>query len=336
MRRWLGQKHVLFIAVALLLFLLAALTPGIAVRQIDHLSDHDVRSADATALVFDAAPCEPQSGEPARVCQVREENLRQELEVRVSETGEKDLMEIHASERLVAGEREILKLNDSLRVIEHSTYPVVDPVSRIEITAPSWGISVSENDAVRGGLQYFFPFPSERRSYSIFDPIADASFPADYADTSEGVNRYVQEIPVTPVRPDDPSLGVTGNTSDFYSDKEENLPLGEVRLRPYYTAQRTLWVEPKSGTILNEETSLHLFLARNDAEAATPPTDSQRARTLLKAQLSWDDKTRARAEEDSDHALGLLLASRVAAFLLQLVGLVLLVLGVLRFNRVRA
>lgn len=262
--------------------------------------------------------------------------------------------------------QKLIGVDDSLRLIRHSTYPVVDTVSHLTLTAPKLGVDISTGDFARGGLQYFFPFETERRSYQYFDVIAQQSAPLDYVGMEGETYVFTQKIPAVSLREavarsfthptdlsDEPSaqsgqsqlsdeerqrvdkLQVTGPASEFYPAGTA-APTGTVALDPYYAATRTLWVEPKSGTIVNQVEDMFVFLARNQQEAdSTVAEGSDDYRTLLQTSLAWDSDTRETAWALARPVVNTLYYLKLSAFLARVFAGILLLYGLIRFNRVR-
>ncbi|MGY4654537.1 DUF3068 domain-containing protein [Mycobacterium sp. URHB0021] len=125
------------------------------------------------------------------------------------------------------------------------------------------------------GLTYRFPFDTEKRTYPMFDPIAQKAFDANY-DGEEDVNglttyRFTQNVGydadgklVEPVKysslyDDDADSTVTARASlwGLPGDPDES-----ITMTRYYAAQRTLWVDPVSGTIVKKEEHGYHYYAR--------------------------------------------------------------------------
>jgi hypothetical protein len=125
------------------------------------------------------------------------------------------------------------------------------------------------------GLTYRFPFDTEKRTYPVFDPIAQKEFDANY-DGEEDVNgltayRFSQNIGydadgklVEPVKyasllDDDADSEVTATASMWGIPGE---PEESITMTRYYAAQRTFWVDPLSGTIVKKEEHGYHYYAR--------------------------------------------------------------------------
>jgi hypothetical protein len=126
------------------------------------------------------------------------------------------------------------------------------------------------------GLSYRFPFHTEKRSYSYFDPIAQKAFEANYTG-EEDVNglttyKFTQDVGydadgklAEPIRypslyADDADSKVTNTAAmwDVPGDPDE-----KITMTRYYAAQRTFWVDPESGTIVKEQEHANHYYARD-------------------------------------------------------------------------
>ncbi|UXA18365.1 DUF3068 domain-containing protein [Mycobacterium sp. SMC-4] len=129
------------------------------------------------------------------------------------------------------------------------------------------------------GLTYRFPFDTEKKTYPLFDPIAQQPFDANYSG-EEDVNglttfRFTQNVGldsdgalVEPVRyaslyDDDADSQVTARAAlwGLEGDPEEM-----ITMTRYYAAQRTFWVDPVSGTIVKQTDRGFHYYAREALE----------------------------------------------------------------------
>src|SRR5690606_21117228 len=130
----------------------------------------------------------------------------------------------------------------------------------IEATQPPTNIALPHE-----GLTYRFPFDTEKKTYPVFDPIAQQAFDANYSG-EEDVNgltayKFTQNIGfdadgklVEPVKfaslyDDDADSQATATAKlwGLEGDPEES-----ITMTRYYAAQRTFWVDPVSGTIVKK------------------------------------------------------------------------------------
>ena len=184
------------------------------------------------------------------------------------------------------------------------------------------------------GLTYRFPFDTEKQTYPLFDPIAQKAYDANY-DGEEDVNglttyRFKQNVGydadgdlVEPVQysslyENDEDAQVTARAQQWGVEGEPEEP---VTMSRYYAAQRTLWVDPVSGTIVKSEEHAFHYYAR---EALQPEV------TFADYQVTSDEETVesqvAAARNEGDRVA---LWSRILPITFTAVGLVTLVGGAL-------
>ncbi len=125
------------------------------------------------------------------------------------------------------------------------------------------------------GLAYRFPFDTEKKTYPFFDPIAQKAFDANYSG-EEDVNgltafKFIQNVGfdadgklVEPVKyaslyDDDADAQVTARAALWGLEGDPEEPITMTR---YYAAQRTLWVDPVSGTIVKQSDRAYHYYAR--------------------------------------------------------------------------
>ena len=107
------------------------------------------------------------------------------------------------------------------------------------------------------GLTYRFPFDTEKKTYPVFDPIAQKKFDANY-DGEEDVNgltayKFTQNIGY------DADSTVTARAALWGLPGNPDEPITMTR---YYAAQRTFWVDPVSGTIVKKKEHGYHYYAR--------------------------------------------------------------------------
>ncbi|MCV7060822.1 DUF3068 domain-containing protein [Mycolicibacterium vaccae] len=130
------------------------------------------------------------------------------------------------------------------------------------------------------GLAYRFPFDTEKKTYPVFDPIAQKAYDANYAGEEDvnGLTAYkftqnvgfdadgelVEPVKYASLYDDDADSQVTARAAlwGFEGDPEEM-----ITMTRYYAAQRTFWVDPVSGTIVKESDRGFHYYAR---EATKP------------------------------------------------------------------
>jgi hypothetical protein len=184
------------------------------------------------------------------------------------------------------------------------------------------------------GLAYRFPFDTEKKTYPMFDPIAQKAFDANY-DGEEDVNglttyRFSQNVGydsdgklVEPVKyaslfDDDADSQVTARASMWGvpGDPEE-----AITMTRYYAAQRTFWVDPVSGTIVKKDEHAYHYYAR---EPLKPEV------TFVDYKVSSNEETvESQVAAASDERDRVALWGRVLPITFTATGLVMLVGGAL-------
>lgn len=126
------------------------------------------------------------------------------------------------------------------------------------------------------GLTYRFPFDTEKKTYPLFDPIAQKAYDANY-DGEEDVNglttfKFTQNVGydnegklVEPVKyaslyEDDADSQVTARAALWGVEGDPEEPITMSR---FYAAERTLWVDPVSGTIVKSDEHAYHYYARD-------------------------------------------------------------------------
>ena len=92
------------------------------------------------------------------------------------------------------------------------------------------------------GVSYKFPFETEKKDYTLWDPNAVFAAPAKFVaeDKIQGltVYKFVQQVPPTQIRVQEVPGTLVGESA------------ATVQAPVFYTNTRTLWVEPKTGIIV--------------------------------------------------------------------------------------
>lgn len=183
------------------------------------------------------------------------------------------------------------------------------------------------------GLSYRFPFETEKKSYPMFDPIAQRAFDANY-DGEDDVNglstyRFTQNVGydadgklVEPVRyaslyDDAEDAEVTARAGLWGLEGDPNEPITMSR---FYAAQRVFWVDPVSGTIVRAEERANHYYARDPLKPEMALADYKVTST---EQTVESQVAAARDERDR-----LALWSRILPITLAAGGLVALIGGV--------
>ncbi|KRA38643.1 MULTISPECIES: DUF3068 domain-containing protein [unclassified Nocardioides] len=138
----------------------------------------------------------------------------------------------------------------------------------------------------RNSLVLKFPFGTEKKTYEMWDSTSGKSVKATYRGTAEveGMTAYRFEIkmPATVVGSQEVAAKSVGLTAD-----------GKVPADRTYGINRTLFVEPRTGAILNDVQDV------ND----TLTIDGQKVRTLFSGKLAYTDaQVKANVDKYGDRA----------------------------------
>ncbi|KUI44740.1 hypothetical protein AU198_14485 [Mycobacterium sp. GA-1199] len=184
------------------------------------------------------------------------------------------------------------------------------------------------------GLAYRFPFDTEKKTYSVFDPIAQKAFDANY-DGEEDVNglttyRFTQNVGydsdgklVEPVKyaslyEDDADSEVTARAAMWGVPGEPDEPITMSR---YYAAQRTFWVDPVSGTIVKKDEHGYHYYARDPLKPEV---------TFVDFKVTFNEETvESQVASAGDERDRVALWGRILPITFTAMGLVLLVGGAL-------
>ncbi|ODR11878.1 hypothetical protein BHQ15_01510 [Mycolicibacillus koreensis] len=185
------------------------------------------------------------------------------------------------------------------------------------------------------GLSYRFPFHTEKITYQYFDPIAQEAFDANF-ESEDDVNglttyRFTQNVGYN----SDDKLVKPLKYPSLYSDNEDGEvttsarqwgveaedPDEPITMTRYYAAQRTLWVDPVSGTIVKSTEHANHYYARDPLKPEATLADY----TVTSTEQSIEEQVRAARDERDFLALW----SRILPITLAAAGLVALVGGVL-------
>lgn len=185
------------------------------------------------------------------------------------------------------------------------------------------------------GLSYRFPFDTKKQSYQYFDPIAQKAYEANYEgeDDVNGLTayRFVQNVGydgdgrlAEPVRY--PSL--YGHDEDGEITAPARLwniegadPDEDVTMTRYYAAQRTMWVDPVSGTIVKSKLHANHYYARD----ALKPEIALADYTVTSSEETIEEQVNAARNERDRVALW----SRVLPITFTAAGLICLIGGIL-------
>ena len=216
------------------------------------------------------------------------------------------------------------------------------PNTTQHIELPAFDVHV-EDRVERDGISYFFPSGAEQRSYPFFDPLTQDTEPIDFLrdEKLDSIPTYVFHQDVAPV-----SLGEvfafdshrSGPAGDFYSaeslERYNLKPKSHVILEPFYAVSRTVWVEPTTGTIVNEEEHPRIFWATDARQAqAMVDADDTHERALLDVPLSWSDSTRTERLDSVRRVIDTVKILSLVGWLGKAIGVALLAVAAAMFMR---
>ena len=236
----------------------------------------------------------------------------------------------------------IAHITEESQLNRESTYPVAGPNTTQHIELPAFDVQV-EDRVERDGISYFFPSGAEQRSYPFFDPLTQDTEPIDFLrdEKLDSIPTYVFHQDVAPV-----SLGEifafdahrSGPAGDFYSaeslERYTLKPKSHVILEPFYAVSRTVWVEPTTGTIVNEEEHPRIFWATDARQAqAMVDADDTHERALLDVPLSWSDSTRTERLDSVRRVIDTVKILSIVSWLGKAIGVALLAVAAAMFMR---
>lgn len=215
--------------------------------------------------------------------------------------------------------------------VSDDTHPggAVQKPRSIEDTKPPTNIPLPHE-----GLSYRFPFDTEKKTYPYFDPIAQKAFDANYEgeDDVNGLTTYkfvqnvgydadgklVEPIKYASLYKDAEDAEVTARASLWGLPGDPDEPITMSR---FYAAQRTLWVDPVSGTIVKAEEHANHYYARDPLRPETTMADY----TVTSTEATVESQVGTARDERDRIALW----SRILPITFTAAGLVALVAGVL-------
>ena len=175
-----------------------------------------------------------------------------------------------------------------------------------------------ERDPVkRTGLVWKFPFDTQKQSYKVWEGTLGAAVDAKFVKETDiddlTVYQFLLQIPRTQTGTREVPASVVGEDGD-----------GNVTAETYYSNNRTLWVEPVTGAIID----------RNDDALQTLAIDGEDRVTTTAAKLSYtDQQVKENVDEYKTKASLLNMVHGLFPLLALGLGAVALVVGVLLARR---
>lgn len=275
-------------------------------------------------LADPSAPSAPSSrADLPYSCLTAVRDTRQVTALTTSDAPKRGEVEVDALLQVRQQDTVLAEIDDSLRLDRRSTFPVSDPVSHLTVSIPHLGSGAVDEGFVREGLHYFFPFPTSRESYAWYDMAAREPLWLDYV----GETRH-NDVDTYEFHQSIPAIEMSHQsavTIALRPEEQESLAthadsgLGT----PYYAVERTVWVEPESGVIVDIRTEPHLYFAADATEAAERAFAPSRDYTIYHTLAEWDEETLAQQHDQATDVAGTLRALQVFAVLLKTLALIL-------------
>jgi Porin PorA len=128
------------------------------------------------------------------------------------------------------------------------------------------------------GLTYRFPFDVEKKTYPVFDPIAQRVFDANYDSEEDVLGLTAYHFKQNVGLDDNGKLAKPVEYPSLYDRDEDSKvsaraalwglpgpPDEQITMKRYYAAQRDFWVDPVSGTIVKtKERAWHYYVRCGD------------------------------------------------------------------------
>ncbi|MBA8959080.1 MULTISPECIES: DUF3068 domain-containing protein [Rhodococcus] len=206
---------------------------------------------------------------------------------------------------------------DRVTVDRKTAMPTNDPVGTIQTQA-----NQPAEEVPRDGLQYRFPFNSEKKAYPFFDVTARTTNDINFVEETEinGLKVYHYNQTIEPV-----DLSKVANLptnkltlpADTWGVPGGTLPVTMTR---WYTNVRDVWIEPQTGVAIKGQEQVHQYYARNKDK---PEVD------VLKATLPFDEETiESQAEQARDGIDQLSLIGRTIPIIAGILGVIALIAGI--------
>ncbi|MGB3770106.1 MAG: DUF3068 domain-containing protein [Rhodococcus sp. (in: high G+C Gram-positive bacteria)] len=208
---------------------------------------------------------------------------------------------------------------------DRTTAMPTEPIGSIQIQADQPAEEVEHT-----GLQYKFPFDTQKQTYPFFDIVARQSYDMTFVEETEieGVNTYhfTQTMPAVDLSTviDSPANKLALPATTW------GVPGGDavITMTRYYENTRDIYVEPTTGVIVKGQEDVHQYYARR---AGTPEVD------VLQGVIAFDDNTVAyqlgRAQDGKDQ---IALVGRTIPIVAGVLGVVLLAAGIVLLLRGRS
>ncbi|MFT4042531.1 MAG: DUF3068 domain-containing protein [Gordonia sp. (in: high G+C Gram-positive bacteria)] len=223
-------------------------------------------------------------------------------------------------------------------------------VSSLQLEAAPQGVDVKDVSVAlpdRKGFQYKFGFGVKKRDYLVYDTTTRQNVPAKYTaeKTIDGVTTYefVATVPEADLSslPDAQGAAALGTMltmpAKWWGITGRGVtPTDQITLHRYATAVRYMWVEPKTGTIINGREDQSVYFKSPDQSDDVPAAVRNYRITALKGTFQWSDDTISAQAARAKHYTGLLkLGNLWLPLILSIAGVLLLLIWTLTLRRSR-
>lgn len=256
------------------------------------------------------------------------------------EPSDADVITLQAAQSLLredladGGEEEALvnATVDRITLDRVSSEPIDEATSTMQLVSAG-GSEPAPVGFARNGLQYKFPFDTEKRAYDYFDASTFTTNPIEFVGetTVGGVEAYEFKQELGPIDMWSSIRDHFASISEGYdpavesvlaSYRREGMTAGQwglegdpervVDMRRFYTNTRTIWVNPSTGQIVNGTEDIFQFFAEDQAEAdaffndkaALEEEKAEPTRTAVRFQSGWNEETQeitlAGAQDSAD------------------------------------
>lgn len=290
--------------------------------------------------------------------------LQSQRFITAEEPANDDVVTFNAAQTLFRTDREephnLLNATvDRVTLDRKTQQPVKDPIATFDLNAPAASsgsdVKAAIGPNVREGITYQFPMGTDRKSYQYFDLNSQTTNPIDYVGEEEisGYTVYRFEQTLAPINLYErlkEALNEDGELSEgdeatlaslrlsfpadvWGIDKGEENP--NVEMDRYYTVNRTIWVEPRTGAIMNGREEIWQYYAQDQAEADSFTEESKRkeeianpTRTATYFPGEWNDQARAGQLKKVEEGVGAMRTmGTIVPWILGPLGVILLIIG---------
>ena len=150
------------------------------------------------------------------------------------------------------------------------------PVDDLGNTTIQTNADMPSEPVYAAGLTIAWPRDAQREAYPYFDPIARRTAPMEFVDDAVvgdlPVYRYKQTMQDVDLADVDPNNNFSVPASSLPPDAPEELrdTEGNVTLRVFYSVERTIDVEPRTGRIVAAQEKVDQYLGSRPGEHAVP------------------------------------------------------------------